>query len=42
MEIKTTEEAIKVFIDENSIYEELEIKLNAIKEKPENFIEIEM
>jgi len=32
----------EVFIDEDSIYEELKEKLKAIQEKPENFLEIEI
>jgi len=36
------EETKEVFIDEDSIYKELREKLNAIQEKPENFLEIEL
>jgi len=38
----TQDENKEVLIDEDSIYQELKEKLQAIKEKPENFLEIEI
>jgi len=36
------EDTRKVIIDEESIYDELREKLDAIKEKPEDFVEIDI